>query len=39
MYSTYNEGKSVTTERFIKNLKDKNCKHITAIIKNFILMC
>ena len=35
MYSTYNEGKfSVVTERFIRTLKNKVFKHITAISKN-----
>ena len=34
MYSTYNEGKSVVAERFIKTLKDKIFKHMTAISKN-----
>ena len=34
MYSTYNEGKSVVTERFIRTLKNKIFKHITAISKN-----
>ena len=34
MYSTYNEGKSVITERFIKTLKNKIFKHMTAISKN-----
>ena len=31
MYSTYNEGKSVVAERFIRTLKNKNFKHMTAI--------
>ena len=31
MYSTYNEGKSVVTERFIRTLKNKIFKHMTAI--------
>ena len=31
MYSTYNEGKSVITERFIRTLKNKTFKHITAV--------
>ena len=39
MYSTYNEGKSVVAERFIRTLKNKIFKHMTAISKNFILMC
>ena len=34
MYSTYNEGKSVVAERFIRTLKNKLYKHITATIKN-----
>ena len=34
MYSTYNEGKSVVAERFIRTLKNKIFKHMTAIFKN-----
>ena len=34
MYSTYNGGKSVVAERFIRTLKNKLYKHITAIGKN-----
>ena len=34
MYSTYNEGKSVVAERFIRTLKNKNFKHMTAIQQN-----
>ena len=34
MYSTYNEGKSVVAERFIRTLKSKLFKHMTAIGKN-----
>ena len=34
MYSTYNEGKSVVAERFIKSLKNKIYKHMTTIGKN-----
>ena len=34
MYSTYNEGKSVVAERFIKALKNKIYKHMTYIGKN-----
>ena len=30
MYSTYNEGKSVAAERFIRTLKDKVFKHMTV---------
>ena len=33
MYSTYNEGKSVVAERFIRTLKNKIYKHMTAISK------
>ena len=33
MYSTYNEGKSVVTERFIKTLKKKIFKHMAAVSK------
>ena len=34
MYSTYNEGKSVVAERFIRTLKNTIFKHMTAISKN-----
>ena len=34
MYSTYNEGKSVVAERFIRTLKSKLYKHMIAIGKN-----
>ena len=34
MYSTYNEGKSVAAERCITTLKNKICKHMTAISEN-----
>ena len=33
MYLTYIEGKSFATERFIKTLKNKIDKHITAVSK------
>ena len=33
MYSTYNEEKSVVAERFIRTLKNKIFKHMTAIPK------
>ena len=33
MYSTFNEGKSVVAQRFIKTLKKKIFKHMTAISK------
>ena len=38
MYSAYNEGKSVVAERFIRTLKNKIFKHITAVSKNVYLM-
>ena len=34
MYSTYNEGIAVVAERFIRTLKNKIFKHMTAISKN-----
>ena len=34
MYSTYNEGESVVSERFIRNLKNKIDKHLTALSGN-----
>ena len=34
MYSTYNEGKSVVAERFVRTLKSKIYKHMTSISKN-----
>ena len=34
MYSTFNEGKSVVVERFIRTLKNKLYKHMTAINKS-----
>ena len=34
MYSTYNEGKSVVAERFMRALKNKLYKHMTATDKN-----
>ena len=34
MYSTFNEGRSVVAERFIRTLKNKIYKHMTAISKN-----
>ena len=37
MYSTYNEGKSVVAERFIKTRKNKIYKHMTYIGKNVYL--
>ena len=37
MYSTYNEGKSVVAKRFIRALKNKIFKHMTAIQQNIYL--
>ena len=34
IYSTYNEGQSVVAERFIRMLKNKVFKHMTAVSKN-----
>ena len=34
MYSTYNEGKSVVAERFVRTLRNKIFKHMTAFPKN-----
>ena len=34
MYSIHNEGKSVVAERFIRTLKNKIYKYMTAISKN-----
>ena len=43
MYSTHNEGKSVAAERFIRTLKNKIYKHMTAISKsvyfNVLMFC
>ena len=34
MYSTFNEGKSVVAERFIRTVKNEIFKHMTAISEN-----
>ena len=34
MYSTYNEGKSAVAERFIRTLKNKIFKDMSAVSKN-----
>ena len=34
MYSTFNEGKSVVAENFIRILKNKIYKHLTVVSKN-----
>ena len=36
MYSTHNEGKSVVAERFIRTLKSKIYKHMTALSKKCV---
>ena len=38
-YSTHNDRKSVVAERFIRTLKNKTFKHMTALSKMLILMC
>ena len=38
MYSTYNEGKLVVAERFIRTLKNKFYKHMTAMVRMYIMM-
>ena len=37
IYSTHNEGKSVAAERFIRTLKNKIYKHMTAVSKNLYI--
>ena len=37
MYSRNNEGKSLVVERFIRKLKNKIFKYMTAISKNVYL--
>ena len=37
MYATNNEGKSVVSERFIRNVKNKIYKYMTSISKNVYL--
>ena len=34
LYSTYNEGKSVVAQRFVRTLKNKIFEHMTTISKN-----
>ena len=38
MYSTYNEGKSVVAERFIRTLKNKLYKHMQLLVRMYIMM-
>ena len=37
MYWIYNEGKSVVAKRFIRTLKNKTYKYMTAISKNIYI--
>ena len=37
MYSTFNEGKSVVAERFIRTLKNRIFIHMTAISQNLYI--
>ena len=37
MYSTHNEVKSLVAERFIRTLKNKIYKHMTAVSKNVFI--
>ena len=37
MYSTYNEGKSVVAERFIRTLKTKMYKYMTSVSENIYI--
>ena len=37
MYSTYNEGKSVVAERFIRTLKKIIYKYLTSVSKNMYI--
>ena len=38
MYSTYNEGKSVVAERFIRTLKTKIYKYMTVVSKSLYIV-
>ena len=37
MYSIHDEGKSVVAGRFIRTLKNKVYKHVTAVSKNMYI--
>ena len=37
MYSTFNEGKSVVAQRFIRTIKNKIYKHMTSISRNMYI--
>ena len=38
IYSTHNEGKSVFGERFIRTLKNKIYKHMTAVLNTVLIL-
>ena len=38
IYSTHNEGKSVFAERFIRTLKNKVYKHMTALLNTMLIL-
>ena len=38
MYSTHNEGKSVTSERFVRTLKNRMYKYMTSVPKNVYIV-
>ena len=38
MYSTYNEGKSLVAERFIRTLKNKLYKQMRLLVKTYIMI-
>ena len=37
MYSTHNQGKFITAEKFIRTLKNKTYKHMTSVSKNMYI--
>ena len=39
MYSTCNDGKLVVAEEFIRTLKNKISKHMTAVLKKCLFWC
>ena len=39
MYLTYNEGKSIVAERFIKTLGNEIFKHMTGVSENVYFVC
>ena len=38
MYSTCNDGKLVVAEEFIRTLKNKISKHMTAVLKKMFIL-